>query len=54
VPGTAVYLTSRVDVVQPNVPRVLEECRAHQLVFDMMDTSFFVGRVVELGGQVEI
>jgi KUP system potassium uptake protein len=102
VPGTAVYLTSRVDVVpvpllhnlkhnkvlherivllhvvteniprvaperrmevvhlggnfhsvvarygfmeQPNVPRALEECRAHQLVFDMMDTSFFVGRV---------
>jgi KUP system potassium uptake protein len=102
VPGTAVYLTSRVDVVpvpllhnlkhnkvlhvrivllhvvaeniprvaperrievvhlggnfhsvvvhygfmeQPNVPRVLEECRVHQLVFDMMDTSFFVGRV---------
>jgi KUP system potassium uptake protein len=30
---------------QPNVPRVLEECRVHQLVFDMMDTSFFVGRV---------
>ena len=102
VPGTAVYLTSRVDVVpvpllhnlkhnkvlhvrivllhvvteniprvapqrrvevvhlgsnfhsvvahygfmeQPNVPQALDECRTHQLVFDMMDTSFFVGRV---------
>ncbi|MBV8510477.1 MAG: potassium transporter Kup [Xanthobacteraceae bacterium] len=102
VPGTAVYLTSRVDVVpvpllhnlkhnkvlhtrivllhvvteniprvapqrrvevthlggnfhavvarygfveQPNVPRALEDCRAYQLNFDMMDTSFFVGRV---------
>ena len=102
VPGTAVYLTSRVDVVpvpllhnlkhnkvlhmrivllhvvteniprvaperrlevvhlgsnfhsvvahygfmeQPNVPQALEDCRTHQLMFDMMDTSFFVGRV---------
>ena len=102
VPGTAVYLTSRVDVVpvpllhnlkhnkvlhvrivllhvvteniprvapqhrvevvhlgsnfhsvvahygfmeQPNVPQALEDCRTHQLIFDMMDTSFFVGSV---------
>jgi KUP system potassium uptake protein len=106
VPGTAVYLTSRVDVVpvpllhnlkhnkvlhfrivllhvmteniprvaperrldvvhlgrnfhsvvahygfmeQPNVPQALNECRTHQLVFDMMDTSFFVGRVTIVG-----
>ena len=32
-------------VEQPNVPRALEDCRAYQLNFDMMDTSFFVGRV---------
>jgi KUP system potassium uptake protein len=32
-------------VEQPDVPRALEDCRAHQLNFDMMDTSFFVGRV---------
>jgi KUP system potassium uptake protein len=29
----------------PNVPRVLERCASHDLRFDMMDTSFFVGRV---------
>ena len=102
VPGTAVYLTSRVDVVpvpllhnlkhnkvlherivllqvltaniprvsrdhrlevthlgdnfhaivarygfmeHPNVPRALARCDAHDLKFNMMDTSFFVGRV---------
>jgi len=102
VPGTAVYLTSRVDVVpvpllhnlkhnkvlhrrivllhvvtkniprvhlghrievthlgddfhavvayygfmqSPNVPRLLERCSAYGLDFDMMATSFFVGRV---------
>jgi len=102
VPGTAIYLTSRVDVVpvpllhnlkhnkvlherivllhvvtrhiprvppdqrlevvhlgdnfhsvvayygfmqNPNVPRVLERCSAQDLQFNMMDTSFFVGRV---------
>jgi len=30
---------------QPDIPRALEECRAHKLNFSMMDTSFFVGRV---------
>src|SRR5271169_99197 len=30
---------------QPNIPRALDECRAQQLQFDMMQTSFFVGRV---------
>jgi KUP system potassium uptake protein len=30
---------------QPNVPRLLEMCRPHGLDFNMMDTSFFVGRV---------
>jgi KUP system potassium uptake protein len=30
---------------QPNVPRLLERCELHGLQFDMMDTSFFVGRV---------
>src|SRR5262249_15874930 len=102
VPGTAVYLTSRIDVVpvpllhnlnhnkvlherivllhvvtrriprvtpdqrlevahlgdnfhsvvayygfmqNPNVPRVLERCSSQDLQFNMMDTSFFVGRV---------
>jgi KUP system potassium uptake protein len=29
----------------PNVPRVLARCATYGLVFDMMDTSFFVGRV---------
>ncbi len=29
----------------PNVPRVLERCSAQGLIFNMMDTSFFVGRV---------
>jgi KUP system potassium uptake protein len=30
---------------RPNVPRLLEMCSAQDLHFDMMDTSFFVGRV---------
>jgi len=30
---------------QPNVPRLLERCSTHALDFNMMDTSFFVGRV---------
>jgi len=30
---------------RPNVPRALEMCSAYDLHFDMMDTSFFVGRV---------
>jgi KUP system potassium uptake protein len=30
---------------QPNVPRVLEGCSSQELHFNMMDTSFFVGRV---------
>ena len=29
----------------PNVPRVLRRCMAHGLKFNMMETSFFVGRV---------
>jgi KUP system potassium uptake protein len=102
VPGTAVYLTSRVDVVpvpllhnlkhnkvlhqrivllhvvtanvprvapkdrievahlgdnfysivahygfmqHPNIPRALSLCESYELHFDMMDTSFFVGRI---------
>jgi len=30
---------------QPDIPRALEACKSHDLHFDMMDTSFFVGRV---------
>lgn len=30
---------------QPNVPRVLHRCAALGLAFNMMETSFFVGRV---------
>ena len=30
---------------QPNVPRVLERCDLQGLTFNMMETSFFVGRV---------
>jgi KUP system potassium uptake protein len=29
----------------PNVPRALELCKDHGLEFDMMETSFFLGRV---------
>jgi len=29
----------------PNVPRVLERCSSQDLRFNMMETSFFVGRV---------
>ncbi len=32
-------------VEQPDIPRALEECNIHELHFNMMDTSFFVGRV---------
>jgi KUP system potassium uptake protein len=30
---------------QPHIPRLLERCSLHGLRFNMMDTSFFVGRV---------
>ncbi|HTV32832.1 MAG TPA: potassium transporter Kup [Methylocella sp.] len=30
---------------QPDVPQALESCAAHELNFNMMDTSFFVGRL---------
>jgi len=30
---------------QPNIPRALAACRAQDLHFDLMDTSFFVGRL---------
>jgi len=30
---------------QPDIPQALEACKNHDLHFDMMDTSFFVGRV---------
>ena len=30
---------------QPNIPQALDDCRAQQLHFNMMDTSFFVGRI---------
>ena len=30
---------------QPNVPRVLHRCVTRGLTFNMMETSFFVGRV---------
>jgi KUP system potassium uptake protein len=29
----------------PDIPQVLEDCRSRKLEFNMMDTSFFVGRV---------
>ena len=31
---------------QPNIPQALEACGAQELHFNMMDTSFFVGRVM--------
>jgi KUP system potassium uptake protein len=34
---------------QPNIPRALEECGAQELHFNMMNTSFFVGRVMIAG-----
>jgi KUP system potassium uptake protein len=34
---------------QPNIPHALEECGAQELHFNMMDTSFFVGRVMVAG-----
>jgi KUP system potassium uptake protein len=30
---------------QPHIPRLLERCGGHGLRFNMMETSFFVGRV---------
>jgi KUP system potassium uptake protein len=30
---------------QPNIPQALESCATRQLSFDMMETSFFVGRL---------
>jgi KUP system potassium uptake protein len=36
---------------QPDIPQVLEDCRARKLDFNMMDTSFFVGRVTIVGSQ---
>jgi len=30
---------------QPNIPQVLDSCAAQKLSFNMMDTSFFVGRL---------
>ena len=32
-------------VEQPDIPQALEECNSRELHFNMMDTSFFVGRV---------
>jgi KUP system potassium uptake protein len=36
---------------QPNIPRALDDCQARNLVFNMMDTSFFVGRVSIIGAR---
>jgi KUP system potassium uptake protein len=30
---------------QPDIPQVLDSCSSQQLRFDLMDTSFFVGRL---------
>jgi KUP system potassium uptake protein len=35
----------------PDIPQVLEDCRARKLDFNMMDTSFFVGRVTIVAGK---
>jgi KUP system potassium uptake protein len=35
----------------PNMPQLLEDCRAHEIIFNMMDTSFFVGRVNIVAGR---
>jgi KUP system potassium uptake protein len=35
----------------PDIPQVLDDCRARKLDFNMMDTSFFVGRVTIVGSQ---
>ena len=32
-------------VEQPDIPQALEDCNIHELHFNMMETSFFVGRV---------
>jgi KUP system potassium uptake protein len=34
---------------QPNIPHALEACGTQELHFNMMDTSFFVGRVMIAG-----
>ncbi len=36
---------------QPDIPEVLEECANRELHFNMMDTSFFVGRVTIVGAK---
>jgi KUP system potassium uptake protein len=36
----------------PNVPRVLRRCMAQGLKFNMMETSFFVGRVKIVSAKV--
>jgi KUP system potassium uptake protein len=35
----------------PNIPQVLDDCRSQKLDFNMMDTSFFVGRVTIVAGR---
>jgi KUP system potassium uptake protein len=35
----------------PDIPQVLDDCRARKLDFNMMDTSFFVGRVTIVASQ---
>ena len=35
----------------PNMPQLLEDCRTHEIIFNMMDTSFFVGRVNIVAGR---
>jgi KUP system potassium uptake protein len=35
----------------PDIPQVLEDCRARKLDFNMMNTSFFVGRVTIVAGK---
>jgi KUP system potassium uptake protein len=35
----------------PNIPQVLDDCRAHAIIFNMMETSFFVGRVNIVAGR---
>ena len=36
---------------QPNIPQVLDDCRSRKLDFNMMETSFFVGRVTIVAGR---
>jgi KUP system potassium uptake protein len=35
----------------PNMPQLLDDCRTHKIIFNMMDTSFFVGRVNIVAGR---